>query len=45
MMKRSITNTGYAGMQNAILYNDNADVILGDAKETCGSLKEALHHT
>ena len=45
MMKRSIGSTGYAGMQNAILYDDNADVLLGDAKDTCDAMKEALHHT
>jgi H+-translocating NAD(P) transhydrogenase len=42
VLKRSIGNTGYAGMQNPILFQDNIDVVLGDAKETCESLRAAL---
>jgi H+-translocating NAD(P) transhydrogenase len=42
VMKRSIGNTGYAGMQNPILFKDNTDVVLGDAKETCEALRNAL---
>jgi H+-translocating NAD(P) transhydrogenase len=42
VMKRSIGNTGYAGMQNPILFKENADVVLGDAKETCEALRAAL---
>jgi H+-translocating NAD(P) transhydrogenase len=44
VMKRSIGNTGYAGMQNPILFKDNTDVVLGDAKETCEALRNALTH-
>lgn len=42
VLKRSIGNTGYAGMQNPILFKENADVLLGDAKESCDALKAAL---
>merc|ERR1719464_171448 len=40
--KRTIGNTGYAGMENPILYKDNVEVVLGDAKETCDTLRSAL---
>lgn len=43
VMKRSIGNTGYAGMQNPILFKENTDVVLGDAKETCEALRDALN--
>jgi len=42
VLKRSIGNTGYAGMQNPILFKDNTDVLLGDAKETCEALRNAI---
>jgi NAD/NADP transhydrogenase beta subunit len=42
VFKRSIGNTGYAGMQNPILFKDNTDVLLGDAKETCDALRAAV---
>jgi NAD/NADP transhydrogenase beta subunit len=29
-------------MMNPILFKDNIDVLLGDAKETCESLRTAL---
>lgn len=41
-LKRSIGNTGYAGMQNPVLFKDNTDVLLGDAKETCEALRTAI---
>lgn len=44
VLKRSIGNTGYAGMQNPILFKDNIDVVLGDAKETCEAIRTALNH-
>ena len=40
--KRTIGNTGYAGMENPILFKDNVEVVLGDAHDTCESLKAAL---
>ena len=42
VLKRSIGNTGYAGMQNPILFKDNIDVLLGDAKDTCEALRSAI---
>jgi NAD(P) transhydrogenase len=42
VLKRSIGNTGYAGMQNPILFKDNTDVLLGDAKDTCEHLRNAI---
>lgn len=42
VLKRSIGNTGYAGMMNPILFKDNVDVLLGDAKDTCDALKSAV---
>ena len=42
VLKRSIGNTGYAGMQNPILFKDNTDVVLGDAKYTCEAVRNAL---
>merc|ERR1712025_520119 len=42
VMKRSISNTGYAGMMNPILFKDNVDVLLGDAKDTCDALKASI---
>jgi len=42
VLKRSIGNTGYAGMQNPILFKDNTDVLLGDAKDTCEALRTAV---
>lgn len=40
--KRTIGNTGYAGMENPILYKDNVEVVLGDAHDTCEALRSAL---
>ena len=40
--KRTIGNTGYAGMENPILFKDNVEVVLGDAHDTCEALKTAL---
>ena len=42
VMKRSIGNTGYAGMMNPILFKENTDILLGDAKETCDALRNAI---
>jgi len=42
VFKRSIGNTGYAGMMNPILFKPNTDILLGDAKETCEALRSAL---
>ena len=40
--KRTVGNTGYAGMENPILYKDNVEVVLGDAFATCEALRAAL---
>ena len=42
VLKRSIGNTGYAGMMNPILFKDNTDILLGDAKDTCEELRNAV---
>mmetsp|Transcript_30063 Transcript_30063/g.46103 ORF Transcript_30063/g.46103 Transcript_30063/m.46103 type:complete len:1120 (-) Transcript_30063:54-3413(-) len=42
VLKRSIGNTGYTGMQNPILFKDNSDILLGDAKDTCDALRAAI---
>jgi len=42
VLKRSIGNTGYAGMQNPLLFRENCSVLLGDAKDTCEALRNAL---
>jgi len=42
VLKRSIGNTGYAGMMNPILFKDNVDVVLGDAKDTCDALRTSV---
>ncbi len=40
--KRTIGNTGYAGMENPILYKENVEVVLGDAHDTCEALRSAI---
>jgi len=43
VLKRNIGSTGYTGLENPILYKDNTEVVLGDAKATCEALKNALY--
>jgi len=42
ILKRTIGNTGYTGMENPILFKDNAEVLLGDAKESCNAIRSAI---
>lgn len=42
VLKRTIGNTGYTGMENPILYKENTDVLLGDAKQSCESIRSAI---
>jgi hypothetical protein len=42
VLKRTVGNTGYAGMENPILFKDNVEVVLGDAHETCEALRSAI---
>jgi len=42
VLKRSIGNTGYAGQMNPILFKDNTNVLLGDAKDSCESLRNKV---
>ena len=42
VLKRSIGNAGYTGMQNPVLYKDNTHVLLGDAKDTCEELRTEI---
>jgi len=41
IMKRSLA-MGYAAVDNPLFFKDNADMLLGDAKETCDSLLQAV---
>ena len=43
VLKRTIGSTGYAGMQNPILFKDNTEVLLGDAHKTCEELRSKLN--
>jgi NAD(P) transhydrogenase len=45
VLKRSIGNAGYTGMQNPVLYKDNTHVLLGDAKDTCEELRTEICKT
>jgi len=43
VLKRTIGSTGYAGMENPILYKDNTEVLLGDASDTCETIRSNLN--
>eukprot|EP00316_Scyphosphaera_apsteinii_P000347 CAMPEP_0119336456 /NCGR_PEP_ID=MMETSP1333-20130426/91884_1 /TAXON_ID=418940 /ORGANISM="Scyphosphaera apsteinii, Strain RCC1455" /LENGTH=1063 /DNA_ID=CAMNT_0007347267 /DNA_START=8 /DNA_END=3199 /DNA_ORIENTATION=+ len=42
VLKRSMGSVSYAGVDNPIFYNENTDILLGDAKTSCDTLLGAL---
>ena len=42
VLKRSMGSVGYAGVDNPVFYNENTDILLGDAKASCDALLAAI---
>ena len=42
VFKRKMGNAGYSGVQNPLFYNDNTDMLLGDAKSSVEAIVKAL---
>ena len=43
VLKRNIGSTGYTGLENPLLYNENTEVLLGDAHDSCEALRTHLN--
>ena len=43
VLKRKLGSPGYAGMENPILFKDNTEVLLGDAHDSCESIRSKLN--